>query len=236
MSLAHLEDVEFLGCIDRFTVPSGHCRILAYHDGWHEAVNPINKLLPRQLAFRTLLPHWTSASLIIQDNITNMSTSIRSKSCRFSLISLDQSIAQRAVVTEDVWLSILDAFSTAPLTRFCIHICSPQDITSGMWSTLFGRFPLDTIRAGFCGSKEERGYLSCKTCSPPRAHRIRTLDFHSLTLNPDTTGAILDLLEDRDGHAVEETGVRSVLLRGLARHARAEDDVGELLYVDLAIQ
>ncbi|KAM5531435.1 hypothetical protein V8D89_014892 [Ganoderma adspersum] len=190
--------------VDRFTVPSRKFNIRVNYTGRH--VHPMEVLLPRQLAFRSLLPHCTTVSLVAFDTVSmtafdphGVYSSALESSEEFSI---DQ--PQAPVFTEALWMSILDVFSPAPLSRFHLEYYFPPDISPATWSALFGRFFLEAVEARFCGTRDDRG----RTLLPgldnlfaalrdPAAHRVRSLGLHRPVLNPSTAGAIFGLLEDR---------------------------------------
>ncbi|PIL34494.1 hypothetical protein GSI_03271 [Ganoderma sinense ZZ0214-1] len=215
--LAHLRQIHLYGApqelayvLDRFTVPYGNFHIyLAYvcDDGWwwREDGHSLDMLLPRQLAFRSLLPYCTSLILVIALSGTRVLAFNQSKACYLSIKTMNDLLfanGRYPTMTEEIWMSILDAFSCSPLSRFCLDYSHPLNITVPMWTSLCCRFPLYTVQTKLRGSMEDRGRADLlqnlfTALRDPDSHRVHTLELVSLSLNSGTVGAILDLLKDR---------------------------------------
>ncbi|PIL34492.1 hypothetical protein GSI_03269 [Ganoderma sinense ZZ0214-1] len=192
-------------------IPSGYFHIFMDYYGTLDedrdlSIDPLELILPRQLIFRSLLPHCTVLALVINGGFTVVSAFDQSESCSLSLKMLDElffNAPGAPTLTEAIWMSLLDAFSPSPLSHFCLEYPSPQNVTTHMWTALFGRFSdLDYVEARFSGSMPERGTVSLlenlfAALRDPAAHRIRTLELVFLALTSETIGAIMDLLCDR---------------------------------------
>ena len=233
ISLPHLQRIQLTGALedvtyvlDRFTVPSGKFTIRVNYAGRH--VRPMEVLLSRQLAFYSLLPHCTTVSLVAFDtaSVTAFDPHGAHSLALESLEAFPINQPQAPVFTEASWMSILDAFSPAPLSRFRLEYHFPPDITPAMWSALFGHFSLAAVEARFYGTRDARGRTllpgldnMCAALRDPGAHGVRSLGLHCLVLNPSTAGAIFGLLEDRASVGVPLETLDLV-------HCFCEDSVG----------
>ncbi|KAI9060825.1 hypothetical protein FKP32DRAFT_1595159 [Trametes sanguinea] len=190
---------------DRLCVPSS-CSIITRFILSDAASGPINAMLPRQRAFRSLLSNVMTLRLTVDDQIVYLGFETPDGASFTDITGL----VDDPVLDIPTFNSMLDLFAKAPLTTFRLYDPSSlHKVSAAMWISLFTRFPkLEHLDVGHTFQyirDQKEGFsplLEALQARQPEsgglyAPRLQTITVHIMIVDPPLAHALESLIDLR---------------------------------------